>query len=305
MEIALALGGGGVKGIAHIGVLQSLEDAGFKIKAISGTSVGAVVGALYASGCSPKQIENTVRGADSSQMFKRTSQDGPSLMGLAGLTKILIEVLGDCTFDDLNIPFACTAVDTRTAKEVILHEGLVIESLLSSVAVPGVFPPRQMGDALLIDGGVLDPVPVGLARTLAPSLPIVAVVLNSPPEAWADQPKGFQWPNNTQIPNPIIEQLSKFRIGQALDIFLQSVDITDRMLAELRLQIDHPDVIIRPDVSKYGMLDRVNPADLVRIGKTAGDQSIAEINKVGSWSWQFLRRFRKVQSSFHIERSMP
>lgn len=303
MEISLALGGGGVKGIAHIGVLQSLETAGINVRAISGTSVGAMVGALYASGCSPAEIEGLLNNVDTHQMFRRMPQDHSSLLGFAGLTKTLIDALGDSNFEDLHIPFACTAVDTRTCSEVILHKGLVIESILASSAVPGIFPPREMGDALLIDGGILDPVPVNLARSLAPGLPVVAVALNPPQEAWSDQPAGFQIHINTPIPSPIIDQLSRMRIGQAFSLFVQSVDISGRMLTELHLQVDQPDVVIRPDTSRYGILDQINPEEIIEIGRVACDQAIPEIRKASSWSGRFIRRLRHVKPSTFFERS--
>ena len=228
-------------------------------------------------------------------------------MGLGGLTRALASVLGNSTFDDLKTPFSCTAVDVKTCKEVILCQGRLVESLLASAAVPGVFPAREIGDDLLIDGGVVDPVPVGLARRLAPTLPVVAVVLSPPPEAWSEHSTGFQIPTTTPIPGPIIEQLARMRLGQAFSLFVQSVDISGRVLTELRLQIDQPEVIIRPDVADYSILGPVDPSELVTLGKIAGDDAISEIRKAASWSGRFFRRFRSSPPplSIHVERCMP
>ena len=227
-DIALALGGGGVKGIAHIGVIRRLEQEGFNIRAIAGTSAGGLVGAVYAAGYSPSTIEGIIENVDRSRLFARGSREGPGLLGLSGMTQTLIGVLGDRRFEDLKIPFACTAVDIKTAQEVILSQGRVVDSLLATIAVPGVFPPKMVGEISLMDGGVMDPVPVALARWLTPSLPVVAVVLSPVPEGWKHMPSLAKsiLPATTPIPLPILEQFSRMRLAQAFDVFMRSFDVT-------------------------------------------------------------------------------
>ena|SRR5271157_959535 len=291
-DLALALGGGGMKGIAHIGVIRLLESYGFNIRAIAGTSVGGLIGAVYAAGYKTSEIENIINGIEWNHFFKRDRHDGPSLLGLQGITETLINILGDRQFSDLVIPFACTAVDLHCDQEIILSHGTVVDAMQATIAVPGIFPPKQIGESLLIDGGVLDPVPVALARWLAPTLPIVAVCLSPVPEGWSYLPS-FHVPSSSPIPAPIIEQFAHLRIGQAFQIYLRSMDVTSRMLAELRLQVDHPDVLIRPDVYRYGLLDEANPEELIQAGVKATIKSLPEIMKALSWSNQISRRFRR------------
>jgi len=293
IDISLALGGGGVKGVAHIGVIRCLEEQGFRIRAVAGTSAGSLVGALYAAGVTPLEIEEIITRVDQNRMFGRLPSDGPSLMGLAGISKALTEVIGKTSFDELKIPFACTAVDAHTAREVIMRQGRVLEAVLASSAVPGVFPAVHYGEWLLIDGGVLDPVPVNLARWLAPELPVVAVVLSPAPDHWAEVP-AIHIPHPGSIPAPIIEQLARLRIAQAFQIFVQSVDITSRMLTELRLEIDQPEVIIRPEVGKYGILEPVDVHELIRVGEAAAQQAYPQIRKTMGWANQMSRRLRRV-----------
>jgi NTE family protein len=292
MKIALALGGGGTRGIAHVGVIRALLDAGFEIGAITGTSAGALVGGLVASGCSPQEILDLFQDLDQNRMFSRHSQDGPALMGLAGIQHVLHKVLGDRSFADLKIPFACTSVDIKTAQEVVLHEGCVLESILASSSMPGVFPPQQIGGYRLIDGGVLDPVPVEAARWLAPHLPIVAVVLSPLPEQWA-KIDYTQIPRSRSIPAIIADQMSRTRLAQAFQIFVDSVDITARMLTELRLQADQPDVILRPDVSKIPILGQVDPFQVAEIGEAETQGHLAEIRRVTHWSYPIFRKLHK------------
>jgi NTE family protein len=294
MNISVALGGGGIKGIAHIGVLDCLEQAGFQIRAVAGTSAGGLVGAFYAAGYHPKQIQEFVENLDQDKIFGRSPEDGPSFLGYTGLVTAMTQFHGENTFEDLKIPFACTAVDLRTASEIFIDEGRVIDAVLATIAVPGIFPSKMRGEADLIDGGVLDPVPVTLARCMAPTLPVVAVPLNPHRDDW-DQLPAFNIlpPGTLPIPTPLVEGIARLRVAQAFRTFLQSMDISARMVTELRLEIDKPEIIIRPDVHKYGMLDRVNPKELYDAGYAAAEQAIPEIRKVVSWPRQVMRILRQ------------
>ncbi len=274
--IAVALGGGGTRGFTHIGVLRCLEQAGFSIQAIAGTSAGGLVGALYAAGYTPSDMEQIIRNVDQSNLFKRDSHEGPALLGLHGVTQILLPLLGSRTFDQLKIRFACTAVDVITAQEYVLSRGPVLDAVLATIAVPGIFPPREYGEALLVDGGVLDPVPVSVARWLAPALPVIAVCLSAPPEKWKHIPN-IALPPINPFATPFLKTFQQLRIGKAFQIFLKSMDTTSRMLAELRMQVDQPDVLIRPDVEHSSFLDRVDPDELIRIGETTASAAIPQI----------------------------
>lgn len=304
-EIVLALGGGGARGIAHLGVVRFLEREGLKIKAIAGTSAGGLVGALLAAGYTTFQIENLLAAMENPRLFSRSSLDGPSLLGLQGLIQILSAEIDGITFDQLAIPFACTAVDLATSQEVILAQGPVLDAVLATIAVPGIFPPQKIGNYHLVDGGVMDPVPVALARWLSPALPVIAVCLQSAPDRWAELPDHTSDENHPALPIlernaphfawPILEQVSRMRLGQAFHIFVDSMETTSRMLAELRLQQERPDAIIRPEVDRFGLFDLVDPTELIRLGETAARQCLPEIHRALSWSNQLSRIFRRAE----------
>lgn len=297
MDIVLALGGGGMKGLAHLGVIDYLEQSGFKIRAVAGTSIGGVIGSVYASGLTPSQILSLVENMNPGKLYTRRPEDGPSILGYGGLAELLLSVLDDKQFSDLCIPFACTAVDIRTSREVYLRQGRVLDAALATMAIPGVFPPKFRGEMELIDGGMLDPVPVNLARLLAPDLPVVAVVLNPERKDW-DRLPFFSMPSiQLPIPSPIIEGFARLRIGQAFQIFAQSLDISMRMLTELRLEVDKPDVIIRPDVHQYGILDTVIPKAVYDTGLAAASEAMSTLRKSLAWPNTFLRRFRRPPTS--------
>ncbi|HCK67054.1 MAG TPA: hypothetical protein DHW49_12390 [Anaerolineae bacterium] len=287
MEISLALGGGGSKGNAHIGVLRRLEKEGYQIKSIAGTSFGGLVGILYASGYSPDEIQSKFESLAQKSLFVRGAQDGPSLLGLHGVRSLLNEILEEKTFDDLRIPCAVTAVDLKNGTEVILSEGSLTQAILATIALPGVFPVQYVNDLSLIDGGVLNPVPVSVARMLSPDLPIIAVALTDP----LDTPiRGYTIPVPSIFPKQIIERISRISLAQSLDVFLRSVDAGSRAVAYLRLQIDKPDVIIHPDVHDVEILDEVDVADLANRGEQALEEMLPEIKRVTSWVSRVRRK---------------
>jgi NTE family protein len=280
MDISLALGGGGSRGYAHIGVLRSLEKEGFRIKAIAGTSAGGIVASAYAAGSSPDELEAVFAKVDQSKLFARSPEEGPGILGLSGAAKVLEDFFGEKTFADLRIPCAVVAVDLKGSGEVILSQGRVVDAILATIAVPGVFPPKHYRDLELVDGAVLNPVPVTVARSLAPTLPIVAVVL----EILNEETRGFSnIPLPVPVPASLVKRLTRTRVAQAFNIFLQSVDIGSRKLAELRLLADHPDVIVRPDVSGIGVLDKVDVHDVILKGETAAEAVMSDLRRAVSW----------------------
>ena len=295
MDIALALGGGGIRGIAHLGVIECLENHGYKIRAIAGTSIGGLVGGVYAAGVKLPQIIRALDNFSMSALYRRRPEDGPSLLGHANLVEVLSALLGNRTFADLEIPFSCTAVDLISCKEVYLKEGDVLDAVLATSAFPGVLPPHKTKDALLVDGGILDPVPVSLARSLAPGLPVIAVVLQPASEDWGRVPEANIIDTTPlPIPSTILHGISHLRIGQAMRIFAQSIDINSRMVAELRLKIERPEVIIRPDVVRFGMFESVDTDILMEIGKSAVLKQLDELHKAVSWQGKIGRLLRKI-----------
>ncbi|GAB4532193.1 MAG: patatin-like phospholipase family protein [Anaerolineales bacterium] len=287
MELVLALGGGGAKGHAHLGVLRCLEEAGIKVAAIAGTSAGGIIGACYAAGYTPDELVDYFQQLDQGTLYGRRPEDGPSLLGVAGLNQMFEELLGERTFDDLQVPLTLTAVDINSGCEVLLREGRVVDAVLASMAIPGIFPPKAWNGALLVDGGVVDPVPVGPARQMTPGMPVIAVSLTAPPENARDLP--------AMIPSsdiPVFEYVARTRVAQAFNIFVQSINISTASLAELRLQLDRPDVLLRPDVLDIGVLDYVNVAELARRGEAEARAHLPEIRRAAGWAGALRRKVR-------------
>jgi len=174
------------------------------------------------------------------------------------------------TFKDLPIKFSVTSVSLKTGEEVIITEGDVMKAVLATIAIPGVFPTR--GEDVLVDGGVLDPVPVKSARALNPSLPVVAIVLHT-------KPADFSPMNSTtvvidQIPEAIVDRLTKTRLGESLRNLNVGVELSSERLTESILELTKPDVIVRPVVGHIAMLQKVDPIKLFDEGYRAMEEQL-------------------------------
>ena len=284
-EIALALGGGGSKGNAHIGVLRVLDREGFQIRALAGTSAGGLWGSLYAYGYSPDEILDRFKSLEAQPLYQRDPHDLPAMMGVAGIRKLLNQALGACEFEELRIPFAVTSVDLDTAEHVVIRSGSVVDAVMATIAVPGIFPPVNLNGRTLIDGGILDPVPVASARSLAPGIAVAAVVLSPPIDEWA----GVDKPRLMNALPLFSRYLGRLRIAQALNIFLRSIDISGAMLTELLLNFDQPDVIIRPAVPQIGLLDNVDIKEVAAIGEQAAEAALPQLEKAVAWPARLRR----------------
>jgi NTE family protein len=289
MDITLALGGGGARGAAHIGVLRVLEREGFRIRAVAGTSIGSLVGALYALGKNADELEALFTALDQSRLFGWPLSEGPGLLGLRGVVDFLRPHLGNKTFDELSLPCAAVAVDLNSRREIILREDSVLDAVLGSIAIPGLFPPREHNQYLLVDGGTLDPVPVRAARALAPGLPVLAVSLMSPLDAPSTPPA-----SPLSESNPLAKQLNRLNITQAVRIFADAVDIGQRQMTELRLMVDAPEVIVRPAVEDINLLDKVNIAEIALRGERAMQSVLPDLRSAVSLPSRAARQFKRL-----------
>jgi NTE family protein len=155
------------------------------------------------------------------------------------------------------------------------------DGVLATIALPGIFPPFHMDDWELMDGGVLNPVPVTVARMLSPDLPIVAVVLNDP----LDVPvRTYAIPVPSIFPKQITDRIHSLHVAQAFDIFMRAVDLSSRAVAHYRLEADAPDVIVRPDVHHLDLLDKVVVKDVAMLGEIAVEKVLPELKRATSWT---------------------
>lgn len=249
-KIGLVLGGGGSRGLAHIGVLEVLVREKIPVDLIVGTSMGAIVGVSYALGHSPERIADAMRrmGARNLLSFNVFSSRGRQRV----LEDLLKPVLDDKSFDDLRIPMAVMAVDMISGTEIVLREGPLLPAVLASAAVPALFPPVLHNEMHLADGGVIDSVATQPAYSMGAEKIIVVDVY--PPleqdDPWVDPVSaimGFQLP------------FSLFGSGERPPGIAASLWRSFRVMAwhihAERLRQYPAHVLIRPAVESYGSLD--------------------------------------------------
>jgi len=177
-KLALALGGGACKGYAHIGVLKVLEENGIKPDLIVGTSMGAVIGGVYACGKNSDYLMGICKYLGRKNLMDFNPLNlflNTGILSGKKLKKLLNQELGDITHSDTQIPFVATATDIQSGKLVLMKEGLVVDSIMASSAIPGVYPLVDEGERLLCDGGLIDNVPDDTARKLAKGYVVMSV----------------------------------------------------------------------------------------------------------------------------------
>lgn len=181
-KIGYALGGGAARGISHIGVLKVLEEYGQRPDVIAGTSMGAVVGALYASGLKAADIEELALGLD----WKRILSLADITLPLSGLIQgkrviaLLESILGKIKFQQLKCSFACVTTDILTGRQVVLRDGSLIEALRATISIPGIFTPVRIDESYLVDGGLVNEVPVSVCREMGAGYVIGVNVIPEP-----------------------------------------------------------------------------------------------------------------------------
>ena len=185
LKFGLALGSGSARGMAHIGVIQVLEAYHIPIDMIAGTSIGSVVGSVYATGASVKQMKESalaMKHKKSFALFDPTIPRSGLIRGNRAEEILNSIALKDKTFDDLKIPFSAVATDIKTGAKVILNQGSVIKAVRASISIPGIFTPVKYQDYYLVDGGVVDPVPVDVAEKMGADIIIAVSLTQKPPK---------------------------------------------------------------------------------------------------------------------------
>jgi NTE family protein len=185
IKIGYALGGGAARGLSHIGVLKVLEEHGIYPDIIAGTSLGAIVGALYAGGYRPVDIEQLVLGLDWKKLMHLVDMILPRSGILQGkrVVVLLRSVLGDLTFAQLRWEYACVATDITNGKQVVLRDGSLIDAIRASISIPGIFTPVEIKGRFLVDGGLVNSVPVSVCRDMGAGYVIGVNVVPDPDKA--------------------------------------------------------------------------------------------------------------------------
>lgn len=293
-RLGLALGSGAARGLAHIGVLKVLEAEKIAIDCISGTSIGAFIGALYAAGTPIERMEEVARNVDWRQLARLIGPTLPTTSLLDGrkVARFISELLPVCSFEELRIPLAVTATDVETGELVVICKGGLEEALRAALAFPGIFPPVQVGQRFLVDGGLINPVPIDVARTLGATQVIgvcaIPEVEKRPTETSLPTKNHSNgktpllsvfnsgsverlfreiWPGRDQE-EPITVEAGR-RPPNILRVCAQSIVIMENQINSWRLSRYDADVLIRPDLNGLNLLDFHRADDIIEAGVQA------------------------------------
>ena len=257
-KIALVLGGGAARGFAHVGVIRALEQEKIPIDMIVGTSVGSLIGAIYANDMNSFELEWTAFTLGKDDLFDYGIFSAITGMGLARgdkLEEFVRTKVSTANIEDLKLPFAAVATDLNRGTRVVLDKGSVARAVRASSAIPGVFNPVEFQGRLLVDGGLMDNIPISVAREKGADI-VIAV--------------------------DISENVVNFNITNIVKVVLQSVNI---MFDEnCKNKKKDADVLIAPAVGDVGMLDFTQKKRCMQAGIEATQKAMPEIKKkIDEW----------------------
>ena len=297
MKKAIALGGGGAKGYAHLGVIKALRELDIDFDIVAGTSIGSFVGAVYAGGGIEEleKIASKINIADLPRILTPAFSRHGLLSG-SYINQLLAKVITQKNIEELPIKYAAVSVDINKGEIVKFTSGDLGKAIRSSIAIPGLFTPVIEGDRFLVDGGVMEPVPINTARRLGADF-VVAVDLLSNFKEFSEEAgtKNIldDIPFKTEI-NHLGEYIKK--LGETLYLFEKDkeifndktvVDIVQRIsvitqsrLIENQVQIGKPELIITPEVSDIGILDFHKSIEGIEAGYTAAIKKKNEIKEL-------------------------
>ena len=297
MKIGLALGSGSSRGWAHIGVIQALMDEGIEIDIVCGTSIGSLVGAAYASG-NLNKLETAVRTLNRLETA-RFLEINTSLTGFVNKDRLqqFLEsyvVSNESTIENLDKQFSVVATELDTGREIWLAKGSVIDAIWASISLPGLFPAIAHNNIWLIDGGLVNPVPVSVCRALGADI-VIAVNLNgdllSKHAQKIDNNTDIA-PQDTGVVSKLTDLVSEYTTSvfssdktnkQAPSVFesiSSAINIAQDRITRSRMAGDPPDIMLSPKLGHIGLLEFYRAEEAILEGRQCVERMLPEIQHV-------------------------
>lgn len=295
-DVALVLASGGSRGLAHIGAIEVLEEHGFRIASISGASMGALVGAMYAAG-GLDVFKDWMKTVDRMKVFSLmdfTIGNGGFVKGDKVIEE-LKSIIPDKNIEDLPIPFTAVSTDILHRKEVVFDRGSLYDAVRSSISLPSVFTPNRIGDMLLVDGGVVNPIPINRVARHDGDI-LVAVDLNAPYEEKHDlqsnRRKSLLRQKFEQVMNNIADMAGKDDDGRAessvpeekaeqdddmgiVTILNESSSMMIQTNSELTIKLYPPDILVRIAKNAYSTMEFYKYDEIVSLGRKKTEEALA------------------------------
>ena len=302
--LVLALGGGGARGLAHIGVIQVLEENAIPIRAIAGTSIGAEIGAFVASGMAINELAAVATSFDWKETLQLFMPDLPTggLVSGVNIVDFLQSWIGAQQIEDLEMGYVAIATDLETRGQVVLDSGSLVTAVRASISVPGLIAPCRYDHRQLVDGGVVNPLPFDVARERFGG-PVVAVAVHASaiPERpaprrssqwqvrmrqlrdqpWMERAPAMQAWLDAQLANHADDPGIKpnWSTRRVID---RVMDITEAELVRLRGTIRPPDLMFAPQVADIGMIEFYRARDAIAAGRRAAEANLPALLRLAS-----------------------
>jgi NTE family protein len=297
-RIGIALGGGAARGWSHIGVLRALTEAGLKPGVIAGTSIGAVIGGCYVAGALD-DLEAFARSLTRRRVFGLLDINfsGSGLISGTRLSKLLNATLGDRRLEELDRRFVCVATELATGHEIWMTRGNMVEAIRASYALPGVFQPVRVGGRWLVDGALVNPIPVSVCRAIGSDV-VIAVNLTSD---IFGRGTVVQDHSADPIASHAIDKATTGGIVSGQDarkilrrqllgsdngppgipsVMVEAYNIIQDRIARSRLAGDPPDITITPKLGRIGLFEFYRAAEAIEVGYHVGRRMVPEIKDV-------------------------
>lgn len=246
-NIALVLGAGSARGLAHIGVLEVLEKNNIPVDLIVGCSMGAMVGSIYACGTDICMLEKLINNININHLFD-INLPRMGLVEGKRITEFLELMTKNMKFENLKIPLIVIATDLKSSQRIIMDTGIISEAVRASISIPGVFHPVIKDDMVLVDGAVLDRLPIDIAREKGAQL-IIGVDVN--------------YSSNKQV-----------KINNTKDVILYSLDLMQKNQDN---NIQDSDILIQPEVGNFSPADFNKVSELIQLGRIAAEKNLPQI----------------------------
>lgn len=305
-RIGLALGSGSARGLAHLGVIRALADAGVEVDCIAGSSIGALIGAIHAAG-KLDALEASFQDFDWKRMvsFFDVVLPKSGLIDGARVSELVRSHIHGDAIEALPKPFAAVATDLGNGDEVVIRAGDVIEAVRASISVPGIFTPVRRDGRILVDGGLTNPVPVSAARALGADF-VIAVDLNHEivagknlkplrhaPAApnlfsrWVDGYRQSMQELKARLlarEAPGAAQFDRWISAEPMpsifEVLLASINIMETRITQTRLGLDRPDLLIRPPLGHIRFLEFGRAEEIIEIGYASTRQALATLPRL-------------------------
>lgn len=269
IKLGVALSGGGARGLAHIGVLRALENANIQPDFLAGTSMGGVIAAGYAAGLSPDDLEQISLEYASVRKLWRLADPTLPRRGLfqgERLRAFFEQHLHGCTFADLHIPLTLIAVDLNSGQEILIQDGLVSEAVRATVSIPGLLAPVERNGQRLVDGGLLNNLPVDAAQSMGADITLGV-------DVYTTSEGSAIWQNLGQT--RVISQT----IGELIVVLGDSLDLLIHQQSMNKLQKNPPDFLISPDIPAdvTALTGYHRAADLITLGEEAATAILSDL----------------------------